>query len=87
VIIGERLRTKRDRAAKEYTVQLESFTLFTAEQGERVAGWRRMVEEYEADGTKKNPYRMTTRGKFFLVKQAEGKEILIKSLISRAYRG
>ncbi|KAJ7801206.1 hypothetical protein B0H14DRAFT_3489894 [Mycena olivaceomarginata] len=45
--LGERLWTKRDRAGKE---------------GERVAGWRKMVEEYEADGTKKNPYRMTTRG-------------------------
>ncbi|KAJ7790263.1 hypothetical protein B0H14DRAFT_2626209 [Mycena olivaceomarginata] len=60
--LGERLRTKRDRAAKEYMAQLESFTLFTVEQGERVAGWQRMVEEYEADGTKKNPYWMTTRG-------------------------
>jgi hypothetical protein len=63
VIIGEWLRTKRDRASKEYAAQLESFTLFSTEQGEHVAGWRTMVEEYEADGTKKNPYRMTTRGK------------------------
>jgi hypothetical protein len=46
-----------------------------------------MVEEYEADGMKKNPYRMMTRGKLFLVKRGEGKEILTKPLISRAYRG
>ncbi|KAJ7683629.1 hypothetical protein B0H14DRAFT_2422390 [Mycena olivaceomarginata] len=60
--MGERLRTKRDRAAKEYATQLDSFTLFSTEQGERVAGWCKMVEAYEADNTQKNPYRMTTRG-------------------------
>ncbi|KAJ7791737.1 hypothetical protein B0H14DRAFT_2395344 [Mycena olivaceomarginata] len=60
--IGERLRTKRDRAAKEYAAQLESLTLFSAEQGQRVAGWQKMVEEFESDGTKENPYRMTRRG-------------------------
>ncbi|KAJ7901050.1 hypothetical protein B0H14DRAFT_3422958 [Mycena olivaceomarginata] len=60
--MGERLRAKRDRAAKEYATQLDSFTLFSTEQGERVVGWREMVDAYEADDTQKNPYRMTTRG-------------------------
>ncbi|KAJ7807696.1 hypothetical protein B0H14DRAFT_3483063 [Mycena olivaceomarginata] len=60
--MGERLRTKRDRAAKEYATQLDSFTLFSTEQGEHVAGWCKMVEAYKADNTQKNPYRMTTRG-------------------------
>ncbi|KAJ7833716.1 hypothetical protein B0H14DRAFT_3462535 [Mycena olivaceomarginata] len=49
--VGERLRTKRDRTSKEYAAQLESFTLFSAEQGQHVAGWQKM-----------NPYRMTRRG-------------------------
>ncbi|KAJ7814809.1 hypothetical protein B0H14DRAFT_2375741 [Mycena olivaceomarginata] len=45
----------------------DSFTLFSTEQGERVVGWREMVEAYEADDTQKNPYRMTTRGKVELM--------------------
>ncbi|KAJ7825743.1 hypothetical protein B0H14DRAFT_3468249 [Mycena olivaceomarginata] len=44
--MGKRLRAKRNRAAKEYATQLDSFTLFSTEQGERT----------------KNPYRMTMRG-------------------------
>ncbi|KAJ7805537.1 hypothetical protein B0H14DRAFT_2382755 [Mycena olivaceomarginata] len=51
-----------DRASKEYAAQLESFTLFSAEQGQHVAGWQKMVEEFESDATKQNPYRMTRRG-------------------------
>jgi hypothetical protein len=68
--IGEQLRTKRDRVSKEYAAQLESFTLFSTEQGQRVAGWQKMVEEFESDATKQNPYRMTRRGKL-LAKRGE----------------
>ncbi|KAJ7872518.1 hypothetical protein B0H14DRAFT_3083632 [Mycena olivaceomarginata] len=61
-VVGMAPLSERDRAAKEYATQLDSFTLFSTEQGERVVGWREMVEAYEADDTQKNPYRMTTRG-------------------------
>jgi hypothetical protein len=32
------------------------------EQAERVPVWKKMVEEFEQDGTKKNPYEMKITG-------------------------
>ncbi|KAF7367916.1 CxC2 domain-containing protein [Mycena sanguinolenta] len=57
--LGERLRTRTDRANREYAAQLDAFTVFSVQQGDRVAGWRKMVEEYESDPTKTNPYAPT----------------------------
>jgi hypothetical protein len=61
---GERLRSKLDRATKEYGDQIESFTAFSMQQAARVPAWKKKVEDFERDGTKENPYRMVRRGKF-----------------------
>jgi hypothetical protein len=37
--------------------------VFTAEQGDRVEGWQTMVQEWEKDQTKPNPYEMKTHGR------------------------
>ncbi|KAJ7753697.1 hypothetical protein B0H14DRAFT_3512709 [Mycena olivaceomarginata] len=36
--------------------------LRTKRDGQHVAGWQKMVEEFESDATKQNPYWMTRRG-------------------------
>ncbi|KAK7039763.1 hypothetical protein R3P38DRAFT_2769907 [Favolaschia claudopus] len=47
--------------ARERDIQKEAFEAFTAEQHERVAGWEKMAQEYEADPSNgKNPYEVTT---------------------------
>ncbi|KAJ7609634.1 hypothetical protein FB45DRAFT_982382 [Roridomyces roridus] len=56
------LRRRLDVARKEEAVQAEAFTSFTFAQREHVPEWRRMVEEYEADGSKSNPYESTSKG-------------------------
>ncbi|KAF8137814.1 hypothetical protein K438DRAFT_1996671 [Mycena galopus ATCC 62051] len=61
VSLGERLRTRLDRAKEEYAAQLAGFTEFSVQQAVRVPRWRAMVEEYESTG-KVNLYQMTKRG-------------------------
>ncbi|KAF8170039.1 hypothetical protein K438DRAFT_1614355, partial [Mycena galopus ATCC 62051] len=56
--LGERLRTKLDRAKTEYAAQLEAFTEFSGRQGQRVPGWHEMVHEFEQNPGAKNPYEM-----------------------------
>ncbi|KAJ7840811.1 hypothetical protein B0H14DRAFT_3457824 [Mycena olivaceomarginata] len=56
--LGERLRTKLDRANKEYADQLKSFTEFSTQQADRVPQWKKKVEDFEADPTQPNPYWM-----------------------------
>ncbi|KAJ7895931.1 hypothetical protein B0H14DRAFT_3425881 [Mycena olivaceomarginata] len=56
--LGERLRTKLDRANKEYADQLQSFTEFSTQQAERVPEWKKKVEDFEADPTQPNPQRV-----------------------------
>ncbi|KAJ7740500.1 hypothetical protein B0H14DRAFT_2407539 [Mycena olivaceomarginata] len=60
--LGERLRTKWDRAKSEYADQLEAFTDFSAQQAACVLHWRKMVEDFEKDPNAKNPYEMAVRG-------------------------
>ncbi|KAJ6458082.1 hypothetical protein C8R47DRAFT_995450, partial [Mycena vitilis] len=60
--LGERLRTRYDRAKKEYATQLEAFTEFSAQQADRVPAWRTMIEIYEKDNSKPNPYAITSQG-------------------------
>ncbi|KAJ7301433.1 hypothetical protein DFH08DRAFT_978753 [Mycena albidolilacea] len=60
--LGERLRSKLDRATKEYGDQIESFTTFSMQQAARVPVWKKKVEDFERDGTKENPYRMVQHG-------------------------
>ncbi|KAK7033875.1 CxC2 domain-containing protein [Favolaschia claudopus] len=59
--LGERLRTRLDRARNEHATQLEGFTQFSTQQEERVPEWRQMVVEFEADESKPNPYAMTEK--------------------------
>ncbi|KAJ7712326.1 hypothetical protein B0H16DRAFT_1744247 [Mycena metata] len=59
--LADRIRTRLDRAKVEYAAQLEAFTVFSMEQDEHVAGWLEMVDAFEADGKKKNPYEVTMR--------------------------
>ncbi|KAJ7106180.1 hypothetical protein C8R44DRAFT_886072 [Mycena epipterygia] len=60
--IADRLRKRTDRVQEEYTSQLKSFTTFSMQQGDRVPAWRTIVEEFERDGKKKNPYEIPFRG-------------------------
>ncbi|KAJ7828015.1 hypothetical protein B0H14DRAFT_2594831 [Mycena olivaceomarginata] len=56
------LRRRLDNARKEQVKQREAFELFTLQQAERVPAWKEMVEEFEADETKKNPYEVKITG-------------------------
>ncbi|KAJ7604746.1 hypothetical protein FB45DRAFT_880205 [Roridomyces roridus] len=56
------LRRCLDVARKEEIVQLQAFSAFTQQQEDRAPVWRKMVEEYEADGSKPNPYEATVKG-------------------------
>ncbi|KAJ7449737.1 hypothetical protein B0H11DRAFT_2247094 [Mycena galericulata] len=59
--LAERLRTKLDRAETEHASQLEAFTTFSMQQAEQVPAWRQLVEDFEKDGKKKNPYQKLTK--------------------------
>jgi hypothetical protein len=37
--------------------------VFSLQQADRVPAWKKMVEEFETDGTKKNPYEIKISGK------------------------
>ncbi|KAJ7045335.1 hypothetical protein C8F04DRAFT_940271, partial [Mycena alexandri] len=66
ITIGALLRRRYDNAVRERDAQTEAFEAFTAEQADRVEGWRRMVENWESDPEKykdENPYKVTARGK------------------------
>ncbi|KAJ7617937.1 hypothetical protein FB45DRAFT_872384 [Roridomyces roridus] len=56
------LRRRLEVARKEELVQKEAFEDFTLQQSEHVPKWRKMVEEYEADGSKPNPYESSVKG-------------------------
>jgi hypothetical protein len=49
-------------ARKEAASQREVFEVFSLQQVDRVPAWKEMVEDFEKDGTKKNPYRMEVSG-------------------------
>ncbi|KAJ7908806.1 hypothetical protein B0H13DRAFT_2233210 [Mycena leptocephala] len=51
------LRRQLDIARQELQLQKEGFELFSQQQADRVPEWKKMVEEFEADGTKRNPYQ------------------------------
>ncbi|KAK7053876.1 CxC2 domain-containing protein [Favolaschia claudopus] len=56
------LRRRLDAAKKEAAAQREAFEAFTLQQAERVPAWKQMVEEFERDSTKKNPYETKITG-------------------------
>ncbi|KAJ7116750.1 hypothetical protein C8R46DRAFT_1051327 [Mycena filopes] len=57
------LRRRLDAARKEQVSQRQAFELFSVQQADRVPAWKKMVEDFEADGEQKNPYEMKIRGK------------------------
>ncbi|KAJ7727252.1 hypothetical protein B0H16DRAFT_1735292 [Mycena metata] len=59
--IADLLRRRLDKARVEEREQAEAFATFSAEQGERVEGWRAMVHAFEADPKSPNPYESTAK--------------------------
>ncbi|KAJ7047950.1 hypothetical protein C8F04DRAFT_1172413 [Mycena alexandri] len=56
------LRRRLDAARKEQASQREAFELFSVQQADCVPTWKKMVEDFEMDGEKKNPYQMVVAG-------------------------
>jgi hypothetical protein len=61
-ILAALLRRCLDNAKLEQVKHAEAFETFSLEQAERVPAWKAMVEEFEEDGTKKNPYEVEVKG-------------------------
>ncbi|KAJ7030889.1 hypothetical protein C8F04DRAFT_1263380 [Mycena alexandri] len=59
--IADLLRRRLDKAQVEEREQAEAFAAFSAEQAERVEGWRAMVHAFEADANAPNPYESTAK--------------------------
>ncbi|KAJ7791184.1 hypothetical protein B0H13DRAFT_1676014 [Mycena leptocephala] len=57
VHLATTLRRRLDIARQELQLQKEGFELFSQQQADHVPEWKKMVEEFEADGTKRNPYQ------------------------------
>ncbi|KAJ7030837.1 hypothetical protein C8F04DRAFT_1186481 [Mycena alexandri] len=62
ISLADTLRRRLDKAREQRVVQREAFKAFSAEQEDRVAEWKKMVEDYEEDGTNENPYEMKMKG-------------------------
>ncbi|KAJ7485477.1 hypothetical protein FB451DRAFT_1392216 [Mycena latifolia] len=56
------LRRRLDAARGEQEVQRRGFEKFSLQQAERVPAWKKMVEDFEKDGSNKNPYSMVIKG-------------------------
>ncbi|KAJ7059918.1 hypothetical protein C8F01DRAFT_1254005 [Mycena amicta] len=56
------LRRRLDVAEAELGTQKEVFELFSEEQVDSIEEWREMVQVFEADSSKKNPYESTMKG-------------------------
>jgi hypothetical protein len=56
------LHRRLDTARKEAASQRSAFKVFSLQQAEQVPAWKKMVEDFEADGTKKNPYELKVSG-------------------------
>ncbi|KAF7311821.1 CxC2 domain-containing protein [Mycena indigotica] len=56
------IRRRLDQALHEQVVQREAFDAFSLQQQERVSVWKAMVHDFEADGTKPNPYEAKIDG-------------------------
>ncbi|KAJ7736077.1 hypothetical protein B0H16DRAFT_1326682 [Mycena metata] len=80
ISIADLLRRRLDKARVEEVEQTEAFNAFTAEQGERVEGWRAMVHAFEEDVKAPNPYQSTAKA------MTEG-EVRLKLAEEEAARG
>ncbi|KAJ6467623.1 hypothetical protein C8R47DRAFT_942443, partial [Mycena vitilis] len=56
------LRRRLDAARKEQASQRQAFEAFSIQQAENVPAWKEMVEAFERDGKKMNPYEMKITG-------------------------
>jgi hypothetical protein len=57
---------------KEQASQREAFEMFSLQQADRVPAWKEMVEEFENNPEKKNPYEMKVRGTWGVLSAAAG---------------
>ncbi|KAJ7631946.1 hypothetical protein DFH06DRAFT_1337469 [Mycena polygramma] len=60
--LGALLMKRLLRAIPERNFQRDSLATFTENQAEHVEGWKAMVEAFEADGSKPNPYELPKSG-------------------------
>ncbi|KAG9218105.1 hypothetical protein CCMSSC00406_0010126 [Pleurotus cornucopiae] len=60
--LGVLLLKRLKSAIAERGVQQASFEIFAGQQGSRVEMWKKMVKEFEADGSKPNPYEVPKTG-------------------------
>ncbi|KAF7321840.1 CxC2 domain-containing protein [Mycena kentingensis (nom. inval.)] len=56
------LRRRLDKATSELSAQESAFTDFSVEHADNVPQWVAMVDAFEADSSKPNPYQATTAG-------------------------
>ncbi|KAJ6447493.1 hypothetical protein C8R47DRAFT_938422, partial [Mycena vitilis] len=56
--LGALLMKRLLRAIEERNFQRDSLATFTEHQAEHVEGWKAMVEAFDADATKPNPYEL-----------------------------
>ncbi|KAJ7067716.1 hypothetical protein B0H15DRAFT_752337, partial [Mycena belliarum] len=61
-IIARLLRRRLDTARVESALQNEGFEAFSAQQPERVQGWKKMVHDFEVDPKQPNPYETKVVG-------------------------
>ncbi|KAF7321831.1 CxC2 domain-containing protein [Mycena kentingensis (nom. inval.)] len=57
--LAKLLRRRLENAKAELEKQEDSFRVFSAQQAEHVPEWVQMVKDFEADGSKPNPYAMS----------------------------
>ncbi|KAJ7089513.1 hypothetical protein C8R43DRAFT_1142184 [Mycena crocata] len=63
ILLARLLRRKLDNAKVQAAAQKDAFESFSQQQGEeRVTAWRHMVDEFDADNTKPNPYAAEIHG-------------------------
>ncbi|KAF7360081.1 hypothetical protein MVEN_00736200 [Mycena venus] len=62
VSLADTLRRRLDKALEQQIIQREALEEFSQQQRDRVKGWRKMVHDFEEDGTKKNPYEVVFVG-------------------------
>ncbi|KAJ8469845.1 hypothetical protein ONZ45_g16753 [Pleurotus djamor] len=60
--LGQLLKRRLKNAKSERTIQQESFTIFSVKQVDRVAKWKKMVDDFEEDGSNPNPYFVGHKG-------------------------
>lgn len=60
--IGALLLRRLKRAVVECKVQNDAFEAFSEQQADQVPAWKEMVENFEMDGSKPNPYELPKSG-------------------------